>query len=641
MLPFILTVVIGSLAILISSLQIFQGYADESVLNEVTQMSVVIEDEFNTLSTKSLEFANILRDDDEFIQILESGEANLIAEFADEFDSYSDIDYVTVLDPNEVLIYSTLPDAEPGTPMTGAPSFDSAAKGNTTTNIEKGTLVPFGVGTGVPIQNKSGEIIAIVGVGYRVDTDTFVDQMAKITGQEVTIFDMDTRISTTVLNNEGKRAVGTKASENISQQVLGGTPFDGEATVAGHQAYVHYAPIKDYTGKIIGMIFNGIYTASMSGAVNNMLFRGAIVTGIVILLSVIIAIIISRSIVRRVKEIGGVMRQLGKGDLSVALKETKGRDELSEMSRDIRSFLITLNGVISDTTGAMSSLADGRLNYNVKTYAGDFQKISDSYSAFQRQLTNMIEEITRTSNQVLSGSTHIADSSKVLSEGAVQQSSAIDTLRSMVDEITYKTQYTAESALKAQASVEISDKELESSTREMQKMTVAMGEISATSGEIAKIAKTIEDIAFQTNILALNAAVEAARAGSAGKGFAVVAEEVRSLASKSAEAAKSTTGLIGNAIKAVENGNVIVSDTALATSKVYDNSKETGDIVVNIAQSSAEQAQNVESIKHSISDISDVVMANTAMSEESAANSSELSILANELGDLVSWFKLS
>jgi methyl-accepting chemotaxis protein len=227
-----------------------------------------------------------------------------------------------------------------------------------------------------------------------------------------------------------------------------------------------------------------------------------------------------------------------------------------------------------------------------------------------------------------------------LSQGTTEQASAIQQLNASIEEVAGETKKNASNANEAnERALEVRNN-AEVGNQQMNKMVSAMTEINESSHNISKIIKVIDDIAFQTNILALNAAVEAARAGQHGKGFAVVAEEVRSLAARSAEAAKETTGLIEGSIESVDVGTKIADETSESLKEILSEIEKVTTLVGNIAQASNDQATEIAQITQGIEQVSTVVQTNSATAEESAAASEELSGQAEMLKQMVGTFKL-
>jgi methyl-accepting chemotaxis protein len=296
---------------------------------------------------------------------------------------------------------------------------------------------------------------------------------------------------------------------------------------------------------------------------------------------------------------------------------------------------------LSVLLNAANKVAEGDLTQEIDTKSKD--EVGQLSNAFKIMIQNMNEAITNireSAEQVSSGARQVSDSSMSLSHGATEQASSIEQLTASMDEISSQTKQNALNARNASELAETAKSNAVEGNVQMKEMLKAMEDINESSANISKIIKVIDEIAFQTNILALNAAVEAARAGQQGKGFAVVAEEVRNLASRSANAAKETTIMIEGSIKKVEGGTKIANDTAGALNKIVEDITGVANLVSNISAKSEEQSSGIAQVSQGIVVVSDVVQTNSATSEESAAASEQLASQAELLKELALRFKV-
>ena len=360
-----------------------------------------------------------------------------------------------------------------------------------------------------------------------------------------------------------------------------------------------------------------------------------------ILISILIAIRISKSIANPMGLCSKRLVELSKGGLSSPVPEVDTKDEIGILAGATKELVEKLKVVILETTYVLEEMAKGNFNISHDTeYSGDFASLHSSLVLIIQSLNHTLSKINEASEQVSSGSDQVSQSAQALSQGATEQASSVEQLSATINEVSLKIKENAADATDAsQLTTEVGS-QIMRSNEQMQEMMQAMKEISNCSDMINKIIKTIEDIAFQTNILALNAAVEAARAGAAGKGFAVVADEVRNLASKSADAAKNTTSLIEDTIRAVENGTQLADETAQSLLSVVEKSKEAVEKVDRISTASKEQSDSIVQIMQGMEQISGVVQTNSATAQESAAASEELSRQAQLLKQLVEEFRL-
>ncbi len=256
-------------------------------------------------------------------------------------------------------------------------------------------------------------------------------------------------------------------------------------------------------------------------------------------------------------------------------------------------------------------------------------------SSTVRPINKSISGLKQAVEQVVTGANEVASSSQTLSSGASEQAATIEETSSSLEEMASMTRQNAENAGAAKAKMSEAIQIVQKVNQHMGDMAGAIQEITQSSEETGKIIKTIDEIAFQTNLLALNAAVEAARAGEAGAGFAVVANEVRNLAMKAAEAAKTTTELIEKTVKAVRKGNDLTNATQQAFKENIVISEKVGELVEEIAAASSEQAQGIDEINRAVAEMDKVVQQVAATAEESAAASEEMNSQAVEMEGFV------
>ena len=424
----------------------------------------------------------------------------------------------------------------------------------------------------------------------------------------------------------------------------------------GADAAEIYSVLTDYTANINKVVEDfdtvlnmKVVTAANANDTGDVLFLRMIIIIIIALaisigVALVLAFYISALISKPLVTLSAFMKKAGNTgnialnnhDVEAIHNYSKIKDEIGETIASAMTFIDHIIEVAKN----LETISEGDLTTDVKTLSEE-DTIGNSMKGMVSRLNNMFSEINIATGQVSNGAKQIADGAQSLAQGSTEQAASVQELSSSISEIAQKTRTNAETAMQTAELANTIMGNAEKGSRQMDEMITAVNDISNASLSIGKIIKTIDDIAFQTNILALNAAVEAARAGQHGKGFAVVAEEVRNLASKSAEAAKDTGDMIQNSIDKAELGSRIAGETAASLKDIVSGITESSRLVEDIAKSSEEQSVRIGQVNIGIDQVAQVVQQNSATAEESAAASEEMSSQSSTLQQLISQFRLS
>ncbi len=487
------------------------------------------------------------------------------------------------------------------------------------------------------------------------------------------------RIATNVVGKDGKRAIGTyipaaNADGSINPviaAVLKGQTYSGRAFVVNDWYVTGYSPIFDAGGQVVGMLYVGIPEKQVTAQLRQ----------------AIMGIQVGKTgyayVLHGLGEVKGqyVVSKDGKrdGESLWQTKDASGNYIIQEICRKavalnggetavitypwqnpgepVRPKLVHLAYYqpwdwvigVGASTDEMLEARNRILDMSARNFqlivwiiagstllaGGIWFLVARGLAGRMNRLASMLSE---GSSQLASASAQVASAGQSLASGAAEQAASLEETTAALTEIDSMTQRSTETASKASSLCNNARDAASVADTSMSRMVDAMHEIETSAAETAKVIKAIDQIAFQTNLLALNAAVEAARAGEAGKGFAVVAEEVRSLAIKSAEAAKNTAALIETAVSRARNGVTLSGEVAQTLKQITTQNASAADLVAEIAAAAQEQSRGLEQVSAAAGQMDKVTQSNAANAEESASAAEELASQAEQLktvaGDL-------
>jgi methyl-accepting chemotaxis protein len=306
-----------------------------------------------------------------------------------------------------------------------------------------------------------------------------------------------------------------------------------------------------------------------------------------------------------------------------------------------RSILKQLGGEPAQAQKMAQQIAQGNLTQKVYVAANDNTSLMASLETMRTNLSNIVSEIKTSAESISVAAGEISQGNVDLSQRTEEQAASLEETAASMEEITATVRQNTENARQGNTLANTASETAATGGEVVGRVVTTMQDIASSSSKVAEIITVIEGIAFQTNILALNAAVEAARAGEQGRGFAVVAGEVRTLAQRSAAAAKEITELIGTSVEHVTAGEALVHNAGQTMSEVVRSVKRVTDIMGEIASASSEQTIGIEQVNVAVSQMDEVTQQNAALVEQATAAARAMADQAQALRDSVAIFHVS
>ena len=296
---------------------------------------------------------------------------------------------------------------------------------------------------------------------------------------------------------------------------------------------------------------------------------------------------------------------------------------------------------LDEAVRVCKNVAEGKLGLGIKPKSSDeIGQLLTSLKYMDENLMRVVNEVQSAVANIGAASQEIAQGNTSLSQRTEEQASSLEETASSMEEMTGTVKQNADSAAEARQLADANRQRASTGADVVSRTVSAMGEINESSSKIADIITTIDGIAFQTNLLALNAAVEAARAGEQGRGFAVVASEVRTLAQRSAEAAKEIKTLIEDSVGKVKAGTNLVDESGKTLEEIISGTQKVADIIAEIAAASQEQASGIDQVNNAIAQMDSMTQDNAALVEEAAAASRSMQEQAHNLDQLMTFFRI-
>ncbi len=540
----------------------------------------------------------VLADKTRLAAALDTGDVATANSLTVEQKKVLDIDYLVTVDTSGRVIAGN---GGIGKNVSNVHSVKTALRGNPGFSYESTDFYPFSLSYAYPVKRNGSVVGAVLGTFSMSDSE-FVEAIKKTYKLECTMFEKNIRAATTL----GANLVGTKLdNEAIVQQVLNDSKrYEGMNTISGQRYMSIYAPIKDDSGEVKGMLFVAKSTAMINETMNSILIVIVPVIVVLVIVLCVIAVFVLGSLLKPLNGVKDTLNDISSGDADLTKRiELKSEDEIGAVVNGFNAFAGKLQNIIGDVKSSKDELMVAGENLTTATHdtASSITEIVANIDSMKKQIEGQTQSVNQTAGAVTEIASNIESLGRMVetqSSGVTQASAAVEQMIGNISSVNTSMDKMAHSfndlrsnsqvGIDKQKAVNDKVEQIENQSQMLQEANVA-----------------IANIASQTNLLAMNAAIEAAHAGEAGKGFAVVADEIRKLSETSSAQSKTIGVQLSNIKESINEVVSASSEASIAFESVSKKLEETDALVMQIKSAMEEQNEGSKQITEALHSMQD------------------------------------
>ncbi len=640
---------------------------DEQNIKDVGKRADLVSSEFEAQKKTLIADASLMAANPQVADRIAQGDTPWLQEYAKGVMAETGLESITISDREGKCIARGHSDKS-GDSVANQINVQKALKGEIVVGVEQGTIVKFSLRAGYPVK-KDGVVVGVITPGFTLSSERFVDDIKKKLDLECTLFQGDTRISTSIVKPDGKRAVGTKMDNPaVLEAVLEkGQRFNGHNKILGEEYNTVYWPLLDINGKTVGMFFIGQKRAFIELVLSKTQMSSLGSTVIVGLLMLIAGYLFSKALVRPILQTIEYAHNAAKGNLDADLTVTSN-DETHTLAEALRTMTANLKVKIQEAE-ASTRAADAKAQEAQVATQEALDAKQQAESAKREGMLDAANKLEEIVERITSSSEELSQQVELMSRGMDLQRDRVAETASAMEQMNASVISVARQAGEVASSADNAKTKAAGGSDVVRRSQQAIGHVNAIAVQlkenmeqlgaqaqaIGQVMNVINDIADQTNLLALNAAIEAARAGDAGRGFAVVADEVRKLAEKTMgatkevgeniraiqESSRKNIGSMDNVAQAIGEATSHSNESAQALEEIVVISRSNAEQVQGIAGAAEEQSGVSEQISSAIEEVNRVASETAEGMTQSVAAIGELARMAGELRQLIGDLKAS